>query len=123
MADTPGIDRSLTLAAATGCPHVTSSRSFATHPLVASLSMILMVIDSFGPYQISIRTVSKMKNEQQTKKKKRVYYEDIKASHTTHWDLDYLSQAELEALYRKNRKAGSSGYRLLNRIHRMFKRG
>ena len=64
-----------------------------------------------------------MKNEQQMKKKKRVYYEDIKASHTTHWDLDYLSRAELEALYRKNRKAGSSGYRLLNRIYRMFKRG
>ena len=63
-----------------------------------------------------------MKNEQQTKKK-RVYYEDIKATHTTHWDLDYLSQAELEALYSKNRKAGGSANRLLNRIQRIFKRG
>jgi hypothetical protein len=40
-------------------------------------------------------------------KKKRVYYEDIKARHTSHWDLDYLSRAELDALYRKNR--GESG--------------
>ncbi len=63
-----------------------------------------------------------MKNERQTKKK-RVYYEDIKATHTTHWDLDYLSQAELEALYRRNRKTGSSAHRILNRIHRIFKRG
>ncbi len=36
-------------------------------------------------------------------KKKRVYFEDIKAQHTTHWDLDYLSRSELDALYRKNR--------------------
>ena len=63
-----------------------------------------------------------MKNKQQTKKK-RVYYEDIKESHTTHWDLDYLSKAELEALYRKNHKEGSSAHRLLQRIYRLFKRG
>ena len=37
------------------------------------------------------------------KKKDRVYFEDIKAKHTTHWDLDYLDRAELERLYRKNR--------------------
>ena len=36
-------------------------------------------------------------------KKNRVYFEDIKTKHTTHWDLDYLSQAELDKLYRKNR--------------------
>ena len=36
-------------------------------------------------------------------KKDRVYFEDTKAKHTTHWDLDYLSQAELDRLYRKNR--------------------
>ena len=63
-----------------------------------------------------------MKNKQQTKKQ-RVYYEDIKESHTTHWDLDYLSKAELEALYRKNRKEGRSAHRLLQWIYRLFKRG
>jgi hypothetical protein len=40
-------------------------------------------------------------------KKKRVHFENIKAQHTSHWDLDYLSRAELDELYRKNR--GESG--------------
>ena len=38
-----------------------------------------------------------------SEKKKRVYIEDTKARHTTHWDWDYLSREELEALYRSNR--------------------
>ena len=46
-------------------------------------------------------------------KKERVYFEDVKTKHTTHWDLDYLSQAELDRLYRKNRlKSGLVGRRL-----------
>ena len=44
-------------------------------------------------------------------KKKRVYLEEIKTQHTPHWDLDYLSQAELDALYRKNRQDGGIGGR------------
>ena len=39
-----------------------------------------------------------------SEKKKRVFVENVKTEHTTHWDLDYLSLAELEALYdKKNR--------------------
>jgi hypothetical protein len=38
-----------------------------------------------------------------SKKKKRLYFEEPKAKHTTHWDLDYLNQAELDALYAENR--------------------
>ena len=38
-----------------------------------------------------------------SKKKNRVYIEDVKTEHTTHWDLDYLTQAELDKLFRKNR--------------------
>ena len=46
-------------------------------------------------------------------KKKRIYVEKVKEDHTTHWDLDYLSQAELDALYQKNRrKNGFSNLRL-----------
>jgi transposase len=74
------------------------------------------------PSQLVNRTAVDMKKEQQTKKK-RVYYEDSKAQHTTHWDLDYLSQAELEALYKKNRKAGRPAHNILHWIHRIFKRG
>ncbi|KPJ76200.1 MAG: hypothetical protein AMJ54_12630 [Deltaproteobacteria bacterium SG8_13] len=48
-------------------------------------------------------------------KKKRVYFEQVKAQHTTHWDLDYLSQAELEALYTKNRRRRGYGRRQPNR--------
>ena len=45
-------------------------------------------------------------------KKKRVYFEDIKSLHTTHWDLDYLSTAELEALYRTKRAESAPGDRI-----------
>ena len=38
-----------------------------------------------------------------SEKKKRIYQEEVKTKHTTHWDLDYLSQAELKALYGENR--------------------
>jgi len=44
-------------------------------------------------------------------KKKRVYIEDIKSRHTTHWDFDYLSMAELEALYRTKRTESAPGER------------
>lgn len=49
-------------------------------------------------------------------KKKRVYYEDTKARHTTHWDMDYLSQAELEALYSQNRRLGGAATRKPKRL-------
>lgn len=48
-----------------------------------------------------------------SEKKKRVYFEEIKAQHTPHWDLDYLSQAELDALYKKNRQERGVGGRKL----------
>jgi hypothetical protein len=34
-------------------------------------------------------------------KKPRIHVEEVKVSHTTHWDLDYLPECELEALYAK----------------------
>jgi hypothetical protein len=51
-------------------------------------------------------------------KKKRVYYEDIKAQHTSHWDLDYLSRDELDALYRKNRGESTGKDRQAPRLFR-----
>lgn len=48
--------------------------------------------------------------------KKRVYFEDIKAQHTSHWDLDYLSRAELDSIYRKNRREGGLVKRKPKRI-------
>jgi hypothetical protein len=35
----------------------------------------------------------------QSRKKPRVYIEKAKRQHTTHWDMDYLSDAEVNALY------------------------
>ena len=49
-------------------------------------------------------------------KKKRVYFENIKVDHTTHWDLDYLSRAELDALYQKNRRKNVFSKLSLKRI-------
>jgi len=39
------------------------------------------------------------------RKKARVIREAVKDRHTSHWDLDYLSRAELEDLMEKNRQA------------------
>jgi hypothetical protein len=50
-----------------------------------------------------------VKSPMKPEKKKRVYFEQPKATHTTHWDLDYLSQADLDALYAKNRREGGFG--------------
>ena len=47
-----------------------------------------------------------VKSSMNSQKKKRVYFEQPKAEHTTHWDLDYLSRVELDALYEKNRREG-----------------
>jgi hypothetical protein len=44
-----------------------------------------------------------------SEKKKRIYFEEIKARHTTHWDLDYLNKDELDALYRKKHQTGDIG--------------
>ena len=38
------------------------------------------------------------------KKKAHIYKEQAKDRHTTHWDLDYLSRKEVEALYAKSEK-------------------
>ena len=41
-------------------------------------------------------------------KKKRLYFEDVKTRHTTHWDLDYLSLVELDSMYgQKSREEGA----------------
>jgi hypothetical protein len=34
--------------------------------------------------------------------KTRIYSEDVKTKHTTHWDWDYLTQAQLEEMIRSN---------------------
>ncbi len=34
-----------------------------------------------------------------SRKKPRVYVEKVKRQHTTHWDMDYLTNAEVDALY------------------------
>ena len=36
------------------------------------------------------------------RKKPRIYMEKAKSQHTTHWDLDYLSREEVDALYSHN---------------------
>lgn len=36
----------------------------------------------------------------QQKKKLKVYQEEAKLRQTTHWDLDYMTTAEIDALYR-----------------------
>jgi hypothetical protein len=33
------------------------------------------------------------------RKKPRIYMEEAKRRHTTHWDIDYLPREEVEALY------------------------
>ncbi len=40
-------------------------------------------------------------------KKRRVYEEAAKTRETTHWDLDYLPMAEIDALDKAGRKAQS----------------
>jgi len=48
-------------------------------------------------------------------KKTRIFKEQAKDRHTTHWDMDYLPRKEVEALYaksdgqRKKRKADTEG--------------
>lgn len=37
-------------------------------------------------------------------KKLKVYQEDAKLRQTTHWDLDYMTTAEIEALYKSARQ-------------------
>jgi len=37
-------------------------------------------------------------------KKTRVYKDQAKDRHTTHWDMDYLPRKEVEALYAKSQK-------------------
>ena len=37
-------------------------------------------------------------------KKIRIYKEQAKDRHTTHWDMDYLTRKEVEALYTKAKK-------------------
>lgn len=48
-------------------------------------------------------------------KKKRVYVEDVKTRHTTHWDLDYLSLVELDAMYGESRGQGPGRDQSVNR--------
>ena len=36
------------------------------------------------------------------KKKKRIYKDQAKDRHTTHWDMDYLPRKEVDALYAKS---------------------
>lgn len=36
-----------------------------------------------------------------TKKKFRVFIDDVKIRHTSHWDEDFMSREELEALHAK----------------------
>ena len=37
-------------------------------------------------------------------KKTRVYKDQAKDRHTTHWDMDYLPRKEVDALYAKSKK-------------------
>jgi len=37
-------------------------------------------------------------------KKIRIYKDQAKDRHTTHWDMDYLTRKEVEALYSKSKK-------------------
>jgi hypothetical protein len=39
----------------------------------------------------------------QTAKKTRVYAEDVKTQHTTHWDWDYMTQAQIDQMISSNR--------------------
>lgn len=42
-------------------------------------------------------------------KKQRVYFEDLKARHTSHWDWDYLPQAELDKLLAAAKRKNAAG--------------
>ncbi len=35
--------------------------------------------------------------QQKQRNKLKIYLDDVKERHTTHWDLDYMSSAELDA--------------------------
>ncbi|MDO9596492.1 MAG: hypothetical protein Q7J47_02105 [Azoarcus sp.] len=35
----------------------------------------------------------------------KIYQDEVKLAHTSHWDLDYLSQTELDALLAQERPA------------------
>ena len=90
-----------------------SDRHSAFSP-VEFLPKILILISSCFLYEMYLPAMASMERG----KKKRVYFEDVKAKHTTHWDLDYLSRDELEALYRKNREQGAAGERKSNEADR-----
>ncbi len=50
-------------------------------------------------------------------KKLKIYHEEVKERHTTHWDLDYLSMQELKALYKKSPKQPNRFSIWKNRVH------
>jgi hypothetical protein len=50
------------------------------------------------------------------RKKMRIYKEQAKDRHTTHWDMDYLSQKEVEVLYASAADAGKA-----HRIKRWYR--
>ena len=54
--------------------------------------------------------------------KLKIYHEEVKERHTTHWDLDYLSMQELEALYIKSPKHPNGFSPWKNRLNRKYLR-
>jgi hypothetical protein len=52
--------------------------------------------------------------ENPAKNKIRVYYEAPKTNHTTHWDLDYMTKAQIDSVLDKGRR--KRGYRRKIRI-------
>lgn len=54
--------------------------------------------------------INNPKQDKATRKRPKIYREEIKDRHTSHWDLDMLSHAELTALMASKKNRGHSGF-------------